>query len=790
MLKSLADAAHGYGCILWQQAPDLNFAYNPPGEYLFVLADWFRDSEKCPMHDVPLTGSATGSAIRSGKTINIKDIWESEIVYLSHPFLKRAGITSLCSVPINFRDNSRGAVNLYRRRAGYGDKEKTTPFNDEEIARIEDMVQMVPYLYQAIRDEVSLKLIGDINQELHKAELATSDPLLLKDSIKDVFNRICEHVSKSFRCIETSIFLEDRLQAPGTYELMATTWPGFYKKTRYLPEAAEGLTGWVLKHAEPVKLFDLANFANDIENIQRRYEDIVWSDGFSFNNTVHEILGIALSDDLPPLSYMAAPIASDKKVLGVIRCSLAKDGPYYFAQRDLDLLALVADQISRYWSNWLRRCEEQEEIQSWQAVVESIGKLNSFVHTEVIRDKPDERRIFAEALKITSTVIGAAEIMDIRLYDEQKQDLYFAEIHGKFWNEGNKKEIQARKEKRFPIGEKSAGAYVFRQGEVLIMDDVKKDEHYSGTFADTKRMIVAPIKVEDKKYGVLDIRGTGERNFPKHAKAVAELLGQQLGLYRYLAATIAQLRDALDALESMRVEHIQSFEDLGHQLRSPIYQAHHRVQLALSKAEPESEVESYLFAIRGLFSKAKRVSLSTRLFSELAGGNPITAEPSHLQADSLVKMLIEAAVDIKLLINPSRYVKFHVEAQSFDLLKYTPVKADTKLLEQAITNILDNAGKYSFSNTTVRIHGGLTKSGQFHITVANKGLAISSDEVSSCIERGWRSEDAERTTGEGSGIGLWIVNHIMKAHQGNLIIEPTDANKITKVKLVFPTSKS
>jgi signal transduction histidine kinase len=43
------------------------------------------------------------------------------------------------------------------------------------------------------------------------------------------------------------------------------------------------------------------------------------------------------------------------------------------------------------------------------------------------------------------------------------------------------------------------------------------------------------------------------------------------------------------------------------------------------------------------------------------------------------------------------------------------------------------------------------------------------------------------TTGEGSGIGLWIVDHIMKAHEGELIVVPTTSDGITEVKLVFPS---
>lgn len=58
------------------------------------------------------------------------------------------------------------------------------------------------------------------------------------------------------------------------------------------------------------------------------------------------------------------------------------------------------------------------------------------------------------------------------------------------------------------------------------------------------------------------------------------------------------------------------------------------------------------------------------------------------------------------------------------------------------------------------------------------------------LERRWRSQDAVLTTGEGSGIGLWLVDHIMKAHRGHLVIIPTRPDNVTEVKLVFPLSES
>jgi len=53
-------------------------------------------------------------------------------------------------------------------------------------------------------------------------------------------------------------------------------------------------------------------------------------------------------------------------------------------------------------------------------------------------------------------------------------------------------------------------------------------------------------------------------------------------------------------------------------------------------------------------------------------------------------------------------------------------------------------------------------------------------------KRGWRSELAWKSAGEGDGIGLWIVDAIMKAHGGRLQITPTDRLGRNEFRLLFP----
>ncbi len=782
MLRSVARAVDAYGCILWQETPLSRLDDHPPTGQFFVLAEWFEGTERCNLHDLPLE-SATGDAVLQRRPIKVGDALRDQRVDRSDPFLQRVGVHCFCSVPITFLNGERGALNAYRI--------VKKPFASREIAALKRIVKLLPSLYQTISDKVSYQLVLTVNKILQEAEGETPQSTSASGRFERITAKICREIASSLQALEVSIFLEDRLEQPGVYNCMATTWPKEeeFPKTSYRALEEEGLTGWTLSHREVVRIFDLANFKDEQDQIQRLYPELQWRDSLWIAFAVRRQLNIQQDQKLRPLSFLAVPVIFSDHLLGVIRCCTIKEGPFYFAEQEVKLLRLVAAQIGQAWSHWLSREEIEEENSALQRFVTSIGELNRFVQQQVTRERPDERGIFHRALEATSSVIQNAEITDVRLLDEESHELYFETTQGAAWDSGTVEEVRARRARRFPVLEEppTGGAHVVRTGMVYVISDVLSSRYLnSETFPDTRRMIIAPIGIAGKIFGVLDIRGTGDREFSRHAVVFAEFLGQQLGLYHYLMKTIGQLQRLPRA-------QAQTFEDFTHQLKSPILQIHARVRTCLqlgASAGIDAEMQSHLLALRGLASKAKRVSQSLRLFADLARAQALMPQIKLLERDALVKMLIETTIDQRSTLPPSRALSLHIATESFDTLRRHFLAVDPDLLFQAVNNVLDNAVKYSYPRTTVRVEGGITGTGRFHISVTNTGLPITAAEVRLCTERAWRSESAQDVTGEGSGIGLWIVKHIMDAHGGELMVVPTTRENVTEVKLLFPMGRA
>ena len=95
------------------------------------------------------------------------------------------------------------------------------------------------------------------------------------------------------------------------------------------------------------------------------------------------------------------------------------------------------------------------------------------------------------------------------------------------------------------------------------------------------------------------------------------------------------------------------------------------------------------------------------------------------------------------------------------------VNGDRDALQQALTNLVDNAIKHSGEGQQVRV--GITDIPS--IWVEDRGSGIPPEEQDKIFERFYRRGNELRRKTEGVGIGLAIVKHIVNAHRGNIHVE-------------------
>ena len=107
---------------------------------------------------------------------------------------------------------------------------------------------------------------------------------------------------------------------------------------------------------------------------------------------------------------------------------------------------------------------------------------------------------------------------------------------------------------------------------------------------------------------------------------------------------------------------------------------------------------------------------------------------------------------------------------------------DEDRLVQVLTNLLDNAVKYTPENGTISVaahlmpepRGGVASSPMIELTVADTGIGIPEQDRPRIFERFYRVDKARSREMGGTGLGLAIVKHIVEGHGGKVWVEANE----------------
>lgn len=105
-------------------------------------------------------------------------------------------------------------------------------------------------------------------------------------------------------------------------------------------------------------------------------------------------------------------------------------------------------------------------------------------------------------------------------------------------------------------------------------------------------------------------------------------------------------------------------------------------------------------------------------------------------------------------------------------------QGDPALFELMISNLIENAIKYSDVNTEITV--GLKKhNNKIELSVQDKGLGIAKEDQDKIFDKFFRSGNEEVRQAKGTGLGLFLVKSLVSEYKGNIKVQ-TQENEGTK----------
>lgn len=240
-----------------------------------------------------------------------------------------------------------------------------------------------------------------------------------------------------------------------------------------------------------------------------------------------------------------------------------------------------------------------------------------------------------------------------------------------------------------------------------------------------------------------------------------------------LAESFNTMATALEEAEKNRREFISN---VSHELRSPITSIKGFISAILDGVIPKDKENYYLIIVNDEIQRLTRLITDLLDLSAMQAGK-LSFNFSKIDINNIIKTTV---IKMQHKIH-EKNIKVKVVLEG-DILH---VRADNDRIIQVVTNLLDNAVKYSSKNGEIKV-STKTKGDKVLVTIYNNGASFSEQDIKYIWERFYKA-DKSRTNKTSTGLGLSIVRNIILQHGENIWAE--NSSNGVGVEFCFTLSK-
>ena len=207
--------------------------------------------------------------------------------------------------------------------------------------------------------------------------------------------------------------------------------------------------------------------------------------------------------------------------------------------------------------------------------------------------------------------------------------------------------------------------------------------------------------------------------------------------------------------------------DASHELRTPLTSIRGFAELHRQGAVAEGE------KTQELISRIEKESIRMgSLVEDLLMLARMDQSREIVMADVDLSTLIKEAVSSAQAAGPEHPI-------TSDIAHDVHTQGDSDKIYQVVTNLLANARAHTPAGTAIHVATYSADDGTF-VTVADKGPGLTAEDQQHIFERFFRVDTSrQRSSSDGSGLGLSIVDEVMKAHGGSVSVSSEPGNGAT-----------
>jgi two-component system sensor histidine kinase SenX3 len=233
-----------------------------------------------------------------------------------------------------------------------------------------------------------------------------------------------------------------------------------------------------------------------------------------------------------------------------------------------------------------------------------------------------------------------------------------------------------------------------------------------------------------------------------------------------------------DITELRRVESVRRdfVANVSHELKTPIG----AMELLAETVASSDDMTVMRRLSEQLAREADRLA---RIVDDLLDLSLIEAQEAPTRDRVPVRVAVDEAVERVRSMALARNITLRVGQVSPDL----SIDCDPAQVVSAVTNLLDNAIKYSEDGQPVAVSAE-RDGDRVVITVHDEGIGIPSRDLERIFERFYRVDKARSRATGGTGLGLSIVRHVAQAHGGEVAVDSIEGQGST-FRFILPLAE-
>ncbi len=263
------------------------------------------------------------------------------------------------------------------------------------------------------------------------------------------------------------------------------------------------------------------------------------------------------------------------------------------------------------------------------------------------------------------------------------------------------------------------------------------------------------------------------QTFSTHAAVAFEKAELYERLQIHSRSLEEKVRERTQNLIELQENQRQLFDDISHALQTPI---------TVLKGATELLRAEHGWKDRTMDAVDQSIENLSGLIRELLQLARIDAVLTPEQQEILNLSVVVASIAEYVAVVCERS---NIQLQT-EIADQIMITGNKKQIEEALTNLLSNAIRFTSSSTQRQITVSLIQADRFiELAVQDTGVGISEERIPFLFERFYRGSDSETNGKTGYGLGLAIVKKIMEQHGGSVRAE-SQLGMGTKLTLIFP----